>query len=67
MEFEVYLVGGAVRGELLGRPVADRDWLVIGACPIDGNTVPQGVGSSEFARIPTVWLDHTAQTMEGVA
>ena len=30
---EVYLVGGAVRDELLGRPVADRDWVVVGATP----------------------------------
>lgn len=30
---EVYLVGGAVRDELLGRPVADRDWVVVGAAP----------------------------------
>ena len=35
MEFDVYLVGGAVRDELLGRPVADRDWVVIGASPKD--------------------------------
>jgi tRNA nucleotidyltransferase (CCA-adding enzyme) len=31
--FKAYLVGGAVRDELLGRPVADRDWVVIGASP----------------------------------
>ncbi|MGI9328931.1 MAG: multifunctional CCA tRNA nucleotidyl transferase/2'3'-cyclic phosphodiesterase/2'nucleotidase/phosphatase [Pseudomonadales bacterium] len=30
---EVYLVGGAVRDELLGRPVTDRDWVVVGADP----------------------------------
>ena len=30
---DVYLVGGAVRDELLNRPVADRDWVVIGATP----------------------------------
>lgn len=30
-KLEVYLVGGAVRDELLGREVADRDWVVIGA------------------------------------
>lgn len=35
MDFEVYLVGGAVRDELLGHPVADRDWVVIGASPED--------------------------------
>ncbi len=28
-----YLVGGAVRDELLGRPVMDRDWVVVGATP----------------------------------
>ena len=28
---KTYLVGGAVRDELLGRPVADRDWVVVGA------------------------------------
>src|SRR6266850_2469926 len=28
---QVYLVGGAVRDELLGRPVAERDWVVVGA------------------------------------
>lgn len=28
---EVYLVGGAVRDELLGLPVKERDWVVIGA------------------------------------
>ncbi|QOY96490.1 multifunctional CCA addition/repair protein [Massilia sp. UMI-21] len=28
-----YVVGGAVRDELLGRPVADRDHVVVGATP----------------------------------
>ncbi|MBC7513217.1 MAG: multifunctional CCA tRNA nucleotidyl transferase/2'3'-cyclic phosphodiesterase/2'nucleotidase/phosphatase [Herminiimonas sp.] len=28
-----YLVGGAVRDRLLGLPVKDRDWVVIGATP----------------------------------
>ena len=28
---KVYLVGGAVRDELLGRPVSERDWVVVGA------------------------------------
>ncbi|HSH43256.1 MAG TPA: multifunctional CCA addition/repair protein [Arenicellales bacterium] len=32
-DLEVYLVGGAVRDELLGRPVKDRDWVVVGATP----------------------------------
>ena len=29
--FGRFLVGGAVRDELLGRPVNDRDWVVVGA------------------------------------
>jgi tRNA nucleotidyltransferase (CCA-adding enzyme) len=29
----IYRVGGSVRDELLGRPVVDRDWVVIGATP----------------------------------
>jgi tRNA nucleotidyltransferase (CCA-adding enzyme) len=28
-----YLVGGAVRDKLLGRPVAERDWVVVGETP----------------------------------
>ena len=28
-----FLVGGAVRDRLLGRPVGDRDWVVVGATP----------------------------------
>ena len=28
---EVYLVGGAVRDELLGLPVKERDWVVVGS------------------------------------
>ncbi len=30
---EIYCVGGAVRDELLGLPVQDRDWVVVGASP----------------------------------
>jgi len=32
---ETYLVGGAVRDDLLGYPVAERDWVVVGATPRD--------------------------------
>ena len=32
---KTYVVGGAVRDELLGLPVADRDWVVVGATPED--------------------------------
>ena len=30
-----FLVGGAVRDQLLGLPVKDRDWVVVGATPED--------------------------------
>ncbi len=30
---QIYVVGGAVRDELLGRPNADRDYVVVGATP----------------------------------
>src|SRR4249919_601092 len=32
---QVYLVGGAVRDELLGLPVRERDWVVVGATPAE--------------------------------
>jgi tRNA nucleotidyltransferase (CCA-adding enzyme) len=32
---KVYLVGGALRDELLGLPVKERDWCVVGATPGD--------------------------------
>lgn len=30
---QVYLVGGAVRDQLLGREIKDRDWVVVGTTP----------------------------------
>jgi tRNA nucleotidyltransferase (CCA-adding enzyme) len=30
---QIYLVGGAVRDNLLGNPVQERDWVVVGATP----------------------------------
>jgi len=33
MPMQIYMVGGAVRDKLLGRPVNDRDWVVVGATP----------------------------------
>lgn len=32
---QIYLVGGAVRDKLLGRPVTEKDWVVVGARPDD--------------------------------
>jgi len=32
---KIYCVGGAVRDALLGLPVQDRDWVVVGATPAD--------------------------------
>ena len=40
-----YLVGGAVRDRLLGRPCGDRDWVIVGATPeqlIEQGFVPVG-------------------------
>ena len=42
---EIYVVGGAVRDELLGLPVKDRDWVVVGATPqqmLDQGYLPVG-------------------------
>ncbi|MCD6056011.1 MAG: multifunctional protein [Gammaproteobacteria bacterium] len=33
IKMQIYLVGGAVRNRLLGLPVAERDWVVVGASP----------------------------------
>ena len=33
LSMQTYLVGGAVRDALLGLPVKDRDWVVVGATP----------------------------------
>jgi tRNA nucleotidyltransferase (CCA-adding enzyme) len=32
---KAYVVGGAVRDRLLGRPAQDRDWVVVGATPAE--------------------------------
>jgi tRNA nucleotidyltransferase (CCA-adding enzyme) len=32
---EIYLVGGALRDEMLGLPAGERDWVVVGARPED--------------------------------
>src|SRR6185369_1768306 len=40
-----YMVGGAVRDALLGAPVNDRDWVVVGATPeqmVEAGFMPVG-------------------------
>ena len=32
---KIYLVGGAVRDQLLGLPVTERDWVVVGGSAAD--------------------------------
>jgi len=42
---QAYLVGGAVRDSLMGLPVRDRDWVVVGSTPqamVDAGFVPVG-------------------------
>lgn len=42
---EIYKVGGAVRDALMGWPVHDRDWVVVGASPqqmLDAGYLPVG-------------------------
>jgi tRNA nucleotidyltransferase (CCA-adding enzyme) len=42
---KIYAVGGCVRDALLGRPVVDRDWVVVGATPqqmLDAGFTPVG-------------------------
>lgn len=44
-KFQTYLVGGAVRDRLLGLPVQDHDWVVVGASPqdmLDAGYLPVG-------------------------
>jgi tRNA nucleotidyltransferase (CCA-adding enzyme) len=36
---KIYIVGGAVRDKLLGLPVRDRDWVVVGATAADIETL----------------------------
>lgn len=35
VEVKVYLVGGAVRDQILGRRISDRDWVVVGSNPAE--------------------------------
>ncbi len=50
---ERYLVGGAVRDELLGLPVTERDWVVVGTTPAD----MEAAGFTPVGRDFPVFLD----------
>jgi len=48
---ETYLVGGAVRDALMGLPVKDRDWVVVGSSPqqmLDLGFLPVGLDFPVF-------------------
>ena len=46
---QTYLVGGAVRDALLGLPVKDRDWVVVGA---DADTMQGQRSQHETQAVP---------------
>ncbi|MEO7385926.1 MAG: multifunctional CCA addition/repair protein [Gammaproteobacteria bacterium] len=56
---QIYLVGGAVRDQLLGLPVRERDWVVVGATPAD----LENLGYRRVGRNFPVYL-HPATTEE---
>ena len=44
----IYQVGGAIRDELLGREVKDRDWVIVGATPEQMTTLGYRAVGKEF-------------------
>jgi tRNA nucleotidyltransferase (CCA-adding enzyme) len=54
---EIYLVGGAVRDELLGVPVRERDWVVVGGSP----DVLRALGYRQVGRDFPVFLHPDSQ------
>jgi tRNA nucleotidyltransferase (CCA-adding enzyme) len=52
MAMKVYVVGGAVRDELLGLPVQDHDWVVVGATPEDMLAAGLPPGRQGFPGVP---------------
>lgn len=45
---KIYQVGGAVRDKLLGLPVTDRDWVVVGATPSEMEALGYKPVGSDF-------------------
>jgi len=67
---EHYLVGGAVRDKLLGLPVKDRDWVVVGATPqamLDAGFKQVGKGFPVFLHPETAEEYALARTERKVA
>jgi len=63
---ERYLVGGAVRDELLGLPAGDRDWVVVGATPEQMGELgfkPVGIDFPVFLH-PTTHEEHALARTE---
>lgn len=52
---EIYLVGGAVRDELMGIPVKERDWVVVGSTPSE----MQALGYQQVGKDFPVFLHPT--------
>ena len=63
---QVYLVGGAVRDRLLGLPVRERDWVVVGATPeqlVEAGYVPVGREFPVFLH-PVTHEEHALARLE---
>lgn len=54
---QVYLVGGAVRDQLLNYPIKERDWVVVGATP----EVMQSLGYQQVGQDFPVYLHPTTK------
>ena len=66
LTMQIYLVGGAVRDALLGLPVKDRDWVVVGATPellIGRGFVPVGKDFPVFLH-PTTHEEYALARLE---
>ena len=55
---ETYLVGGAVRDKLLGRPVVEKDYVVVGST--EEEMIAAGFRSVEVARLDQAAADQLA-------
>jgi len=60
---QVYLVGGAVRDRLLGRPIKERDYVVVGATPEE----MRALGYRQVGRDFPVFLHPTTQEEHALA